>query len=308
MSESATVVPMDQVQKLSRDLAKAASTLSADEARYLVDCYYQMQEMRKAHDNRVFAMGELREPHELFKWFGRNAEVLEYQVQRALAKYAEGDPLGRWCLSLHGVGPVITAGLLANIDFAPWHCVPAKLDPKIKCCRERLPIEGELHSTCGRKRIEAVGHIWSFCGISAHQKWEPKTKRPWNAQLKTLCWKMGDCILKFSNSEKSFYGPYFRVRWEQEKKRNEQGLYAEQAKASLERHNYKKDTDAYKAYVKGVLPPAHILQRSKRWAVKLFLSHYFAVGYEIRWGEKPPAPYVFEHLGHKDIIPPPNWP
>ena len=32
------------VQRLNRDLVKAASTLSVDEARYLVDAYYAIQE------------------------------------------------------------------------------------------------------------------------------------------------------------------------------------------------------------------------------------------------------------------------
>ena len=36
------------VRRLRRDLVKAASTLSVDEARYLVDAYYAMQEHRKA--------------------------------------------------------------------------------------------------------------------------------------------------------------------------------------------------------------------------------------------------------------------
>ena len=58
-----------------------------------------------------------------------------------------------------------------------------------------------------------------------------------------------------------------------------------------------------------MLPPAHIHMRATRWVVKLFLSHYHAVGYEIETGQKPPKPYVFEYLeGHAHYIAPPNWP
>jgi len=270
-----SAISPEPIQRLTRDLCKAASSLSRQEVRYLVDSYYQIQELRKASHNQVRALLESGEPHELLRWFGDNSELLESQIRRGLQAYAESQRLGAWCLAQIGIGPVITAGLLAHIDI------------------EKAP---------------SVGNIWSFAGLAVGQEWRKGQKRPWNAQLKTLCWKAGQCFLKTSNHEESFYGRLLRERWEFEKQRNDSGALAAQAAAKLERFKINKSTDAFAAYSVGKLPPAHILQRACRWSVKLFLSHYFWVAYEIHYGSPPPNPYVHEHLGHVHIIPPPHWP
>ncbi len=44
---------LSPIVKLSKDLAKAAKMLSRDEARFLVDSYYQLQEIRKATTNQI---------------------------------------------------------------------------------------------------------------------------------------------------------------------------------------------------------------------------------------------------------------
>ena len=89
---------------------------------------------------------------------------------------------------------------------------------------------------------------------------------------------------------------------------NEAGAYKGQAEAKLLKFKIGQDTDAYKAYSQGKLPPAHIHARAKRYAVKLFLAHYHHVGYELLHGELPPRPFVIEHMGHVDYMGPPNWP
>lgn len=50
------------IHRLKRDLVKAAATLSIDEARFLVDAYYQIQEHRKTAGNQVRAIAESEEP------------------------------------------------------------------------------------------------------------------------------------------------------------------------------------------------------------------------------------------------------
>jgi len=58
-----------------------------------------------------------------------------------------------------------------------------------------------------------------------------------------------------------------------------------------------------------MLPPAHIHARARRYAVKLFLSHYHHVAYEVATGQKPPKPYVLDRIpGHTHYVAPPNWP
>jgi hypothetical protein len=264
---------LDAVTRLSRDLREAAKTLTETEARYLVDHYYAVQEYRKASANQVRAMAA--EPHLVLAWFYEQAEVLENQIKGALHKWALESPVGKWSLSVHGIGPVISAGLLAHIDIT---------------------------------KAPTAGQIWSFAGLNPGAKWEKGEKRPWNAGLKTLCWKIGESFVKVSGNPKALYGRLYLERKAFEQQRNDAGELKEQAKAKLENFKIAKTTEAYGHYSSGKLPPAHIHARAKRWAVKLFLSHWHAVAYRYKYDKDAPEPYVFAHLHHSDHIEIPNWP
>jgi len=256
---------LDPVNKLTKDLKEATTTLSSQEVRYLVDSYYQMQENRKRSQNQVRALTDSAEPHEVLNWLAENNRILENQIKRALDAYSASQSIGQWAREVVGIGPVIAAGLIAHIDI---------------------------------KKAPTVGHIWRFAGLDPTQKWEKKQKRPWNASLKTLCWKIGESFVKVSGKDEAVYGKIYIERKEFEMKKNEAGDYAEQAKAKLEKFKIGKDTDAYKHYIEGRLPPAHIQARVKRYAVKLFLSHLHETWYIMETGEKPPLPYPIAILGH----------
>ena len=175
------------VQRLGRDLAIAASTLSDEEARFLVDAYYQMQEGRKRTANQARSMDA--EPHSVLVWLREQDEILEGQIKRALEKYTDARPIGQWMKSHHGIGPVIAAGLLAHIDIT---------------------------------KASTAGKIWRYAGLDPTSKWEKGNKRPWNAELKTLCWKIGQSFMKFSGDDACFYGHVYRERKAYEVARNEQ--------------------------------------------------------------------------------------
>ena len=72
---------LEAVTRLSRDLKKAAQTLSPDEARYLVDAYYQMQGDRIRSTNQVRALTASEEPHQTIAWLADNAGVLERSIR-----------------------------------------------------------------------------------------------------------------------------------------------------------------------------------------------------------------------------------
>ena len=91
------------------------------------------------------------------------------------------------------------------------------------------------------------------------------------------------------------------------RRKNENLEYKEQAEKKLEKFNIGKNTEAYKWYSQGKLPPAHIQARAKRYAVKIFLSHLFSVWYELDRGKLPPKPYAIAILNHAHEIPIPNW-
>lgn len=259
--------------RLTRDLAEAARMLTPDEARFLVDAYYLIQKDRIRADNQLRALSESGEPASVLSWLGEQSRVLETQVKRALDKYSDAQPVGLWARGIVGVGPVIAAGLLAHIDIS---------------------------------RCPTVGHIWAFAGLDPTREWGKGERRPWNADLKTLCWKLGESFVKVSAHENDIYGKVYAARKAQEIERNERGDFADQAAAALTAKRYKKDTDAFKHYTAGLLPPAHIHARAKRYAVKLFLAHLHDVWYQEHFGTAPPKPYMIEHLGHTHFIPPPR--
>ena len=258
------------IAALTRDVKKAADTLSRQEARYMVDLFRQIQDYRIQSGNQITSM--LDEPHELFTFMAGQMATLERQIQATLDRWSLADPLGQWARAQRGVGPVIAAGLLAHIDL------------------DKAP---------------TVGHIWRFAGLDPTVVWNKGEKRPWNADLKVLCWKLGESFTKVSGHPDGYYGHIYKNRKAIELERNAAGDFADQAAQVLATRKIGKETDAYAAYSVGKLPPAHIHARAKRYAVKMFLSHYHEIGYELM-GKTPPKPFAIAHMEHAHYIPPPR--
>ena len=308
------------LKTLRLDLKNASKILTPEEARYTVDLYYQVQNYRiraeaqkkatarakclkcgelcswkytKTKDRVIIAhvvtdgdggetdcegAGEIAteivsEPNALVTWLFEEFEGIEKMIQSSMDTFSDQSPVGQWMKSLYGIGPVIAGGLLAHIDIT---------------------------------RAPTVGHIWNFAGLNPKVKWEKGKKRPWNAELRTLCWKAGESFVKTCNKDGDVYGHLYLKRKAVELEQNAKKAFADQAKEALETKTWKKDTEAYKAYVQGLLPPARIHARAKRWAVKLFLSHLHTVWYFVHYGKMPPKPFVLAHLGHAHYIPVPH--
>lgn len=277
---------LEPIIKLERDMMRALrgggpGGITDNEARFLVDLYYTMQKQRVGLNNQVKGLardakkaGNEPEPHEVIAWALHNAEVFENQIKKVLAVYVEVHPMHWFFAQTLGIGPVLAAGLLAHIDI---HKAPT------------------------------VGHIWNFAGLNPDIQWKKGQKRPFNGQLKTLCWKIGDSFVKLSGRDDAYYGKRYRERKAYEMARNASGDLSGQAAAKLEQCNIGKSTDAYAAYSTGQLPPAHIDRRARRWTEKLFLSHLHQ-----RWHEQEigpvPKPFAVAHCGHAHIIDPPQIP
>ena len=303
MTQSDDKYPDDETQtdvriKLSKELKAAVATLKPHEVRFLVDYYYQAQDNRIRTAGQVRAMettGETK--HAILDWLFDKNDQFEKQIRVALGAYSESHPVGRWSRSVVGIGPVIAAGLLAHIDIT---------------------------------KAPTVGHIWKFAGLDPTSKWNKGEKRPWNAALKVICWKAGESFVKVSGNETAVYGKYYVDRKRAEATKNDAGNFAEQARSNVERVG--KTTDAWAWYAgcypggtftkwleladakarekflkeskvdpdRGVnmLPPGHIQARARRYAVKLFLSHWHEVAYQNHYGKAPPLPYPIAILGH----------
>ena len=267
--------------KMDREMVLSAANLSAPEARFLVANYYASQDMRKRLDGQMRHLGDkagveaVNEDGEktllMPTVLTRTANIfatIEGDVQRALKKFAEGTTIGQWCLSQHGVAAVITAGLLAHLDI------------------EKAP---------------TVGHFWRFAGLDPSAKWKKGEKRPFNRELRQICWHMGQNCKLTSNHPDAFYGRIYRSRKELLVLKNEAGKFAERAKSF-----FTKSLEAKKTLASGKLPAGNLDSQACNFAAKIFLSHLHAVMYWDRYQKAPPKPFAISILGHAHEIKIPN--
>lgn len=345
------------VQRLTKDLVNAAKLMTPQEARFLVDQFYISQDNRIRYDGQVRAMVQSGEPNLVLTWMSLQSSAMEAQIKRALDKFTDEHPVGAWIKGLFGFGPVLAAGLVAHIDI------------------EQAPTAGHIWSYAGivpgkewvsRERSAAwvkengLDHVKAaldfnrnpenILAMATHDSEGNKiemtakslaaaiSRRPWNPELKKLCFKIGECMVKFANNEECHYGHIYRERKLMEWDRNLGGVFTEQAKMDAERYGrsteaylwtggYYKAEDVRKMIEKGVsltpdqlkkikgekgsgthmLPPAHIHARARRYAVKIFLSHLHEVWYETHFKRRVPNPFVIEHMGHVHRIKVPNY-
>lgn len=266
--------------RLTAEQRREITRFNRDQAMALVSQYTSMQKQRigatlriKAHQRRVGILASMP----LVEGLQKQMAKLERVCGTYLQVYAESQLLGRWCLSNHGIGPICVAGLLAHIDL---------------------------------NIAKSAGQIWSFAGLNPNQVWEKGEKRPYNAKLKTLCWRLGECLKKVSKHPDCFYGALYQRRKVLELKRDAEGLNEEEAHKRLDKARIKGSRISpaqRKIWESGHLQPIGIDRRAMRWAIKIFLSHYHYVGRTILTGEAP-EPWIIVHGGHTKWIEPPNWP
>ena len=274
----ATAVSFTNMEKLSRrDIAAAMATYAADigsdetraQFRYMVNQYYMMQENRKRTDNQLRSAGIDVSANSVLQYLSRNSHDTEKFIKTCLDFYTSMHPVGIWMKDITGIGPVISAGILAHIDI---------------------------------RRCPTSGHIESFAGYNPTVKWEKGQKRPFNMALKTLLFHAGMGFIKNSGKDKCVYGKWYLAKKKEYMDKNEAGEYSAQAEYDL-LHKYKdKNTSAYKSCKEGKLPQAQILARARRWTIKLFVSHLHEHWYTLEFGEPPAKPYAIAILGHAHHI------
>jgi hypothetical protein len=242
-----------------------AQNLPAAELRLLVANYYAAQEMRKRSDMQLRHLGD-KPLLWISTYMAESFADIELQIAHSFDKILTG-AISAWIRAQRGIGPIITAGLLAHIDIT---------------------------------KAPTAGHIWRFAGLDPSLKWEKGQKRPYNADLKQICWHLGQCFMKQSNDPDCFYGKLYRQRKEFEIARNDSGGNAETAKAfKVSPGATKIVKDKLKT---GKLPDFNIDARARRYAVKIFLSHLHAVWHWHHFRRHAPTPYVIEYGGHAHVI------
>jgi hypothetical protein len=307
---SSIVVKVDSNKvALSKELLKAGSKLKPSEGRFLVDRYYQLQDDRIKSEGQLRSLykGEewpdyikeaLKNPATILEWMHTINMQLEEEIKKALKKFAENNFMGKWAMEQCGIGPVLSAGLLVHLEI------------------EQAP---------------TAGHLWSYAGFDPTREWKKGEKRPFNAKLKTLCFKIGESFVKVKSRDQDIYGKIYQDRKALEMSRNKQGLFAEQAKemakkfkanksVSYDWYSGKVTTEAYKEFLKKkeasslakpktvgegegihMLPPGHIHARARRYAVKMLLSDWHEIAYQDHYKKERPLPFPVAHLGHAHV-------
>lgn len=248
--------------------------------RELVKAYYRIQDARIAIAAQSRELLKYGKSNELNDHIAKNMKYMEQSLVDPFIHFTNSYVAGRWAISQYGIGPVITAGLLSNIDISKAH---------------------------------TAGSIWRFAGMDPTVVWQKGEKRPWNADLKVLVWKIGQSFMKFSGRDQCFYGKLYLQDKARRVQANEAGAYSDRAKSILSDREWKKDNVTRRRLQAGYLPDGQIDAQARRFAAKIFLSHFHTVWYEDHQSNlqgvpvRAPRPYVIQHGGHVHMIEIPNY-
>lgn len=230
-------------------------------------------------------------------------DITRAETAGAIWRYAGLDPTSEW------LGKERAAELVnefvpprAPVTRAVVETIAARTGRRFEyLVRWSMPKSDDIDE---RVRRSFTDEEWPERWITRQGLINALARRPYNDELKTLCWKIGDCIMKASNREGAFYGKIYRERKMLEVARNEQRLFADQAARSLATRNIT-DKKLRETYEDGRLPAGRLELRAERYATKLFLAHWFEVAYEAHHGRPAPVPYPIAILGHAHRIDPP---
>jgi len=285
-----------------------------------------MQKQRIGNGQRALALSKTNEPNLVFDHLGNGFQMLEDQVKKTLEIFATSHYIGRYMMSIRGIGPVIAAGLIAYIgDISACPTVGhiwayGGYDPKRKwigaTAAERTfkeasattedlrEIAAMIAEEIGTSRENFFKQVENAGGFTKANVISVGSRRPWNAKLKVLFWKIGQSFLK-QPADKCLYREIYDARKAYEHAKNAKGEYAEEAARLLSEKNYGKTTEAYKAMIQGRLSDGHIHARACRYATKMFLSHIHQVWWEHVTKTPAPKPFAIAQLEHAHFIEPP---
>ena len=246
------------------DISKMGGEMGMEEVKVFVQLYRQRQIDRLAHESQLRELNKIGKDSTALRVLAAQAYECEQVIKIAMDEWTTTHVLGAWMRRIYMVGPVIAAGILSELDIT---------------------------------KAKTAGAFMRFGGIDPTAKWEKGQRRPFNAKLKQYLYYAGDVFNKARNNEKCFYGnkiilPYIKHYSEQ----NEAGAYIETAKQLVA--TCSKNTQAYKAGLKGMLSDYHIKKRAIYKGKQIFVSHLFDEWYRLHYNQEPPAPYVIAHMGH----------
>lgn len=339
-------VTLEGLASISKKVKESVRTVDKTQIRIIVDTYYQAQAARITIENQLRAVEQGYDESiqdTAIYWMVQDARNRENQIKKMIEEYAANHPVCQWAMANKGIGAIFAVKLWAAIDMDKCHHANQFLnylgqnDNNIPWLGTEKATEmvNQAWSDCGLGKSDPVNDdviiklamksgrkfetiLNGFNNHKARTEATSKTKNtdrtlmikymakpPYNLDMKTTAFLIGDSFVKFSNRG-SKYGMLYRERRAWETMRNENLEYKDQAERMLSEKNWDKSTTTYKSLSEGKLSAGHINQRAKRWATKIFLTHFF----EACWlythpGEsKPPVIYPIAFQDHVDYIEP----
>lgn len=259
---------------LVRDLRNMTMSASAPTTRDIVRTYYDLQDLRVLIAQRAQDLSSHNNSYDVLQYYAAEIKRLESGLLRPMLIYAKSTVPGRWALAQHGIGPVFAAGLVAHIDIT---------------------------------RAPTAGSVWRYAGLDPTNIWSKGSKRPWNPDLKNLSWKIGQSFMRLASHDDCYYGKLYLADKLRRTNKNKAGDYADAAQTALQSKDWN-DATARAILESGHLPDSQIDAQARRFAVKIFLSHYHAVAYQDHHGLPAPRPYIIDHGDRTEELTIPHFP
>lgn len=144
---------------------------------------------------------------------------------------------------------------------------------------------------------DSISALWKFCGFSVENGVAPKRakgeKLSYNSQLRSMCWRLGSCLLR---AQGKFYEYYLS-----QKERYKQSYVNRGWQIIPATSLPLKDGKRYES--EGIISEGHVHNQALRKMIKLFLA---CLWLEWREAEGLPVtePYAIGKLGHNSMIRP----
>lgn len=341
-NDSQTQLVLEGLASISKEVKSSVVTMNKNEIRIIIDSYYQTQELRKTLTAQIRNVNNgqdeiLPDNYKAIEWLAKDLQNRENQIKKLIDEFCKSVPVCRWALQIKGIGPVFAANLYRYIDLSKCHYATQFLSyagfndnnaPWLGKEKATKLVDSVFEKNNLKNNAKVDDYILLQVAVQSgrnlrvvkqafnkHRECAAKSdsdrtvlikvmsKPPYNKDLKSLCYLIGESFCKNQNRG-SLYGEIFKERKALETLRNENGEFADQAAKLLKEKNYSKDTDTYKYLIQGKLSPGHIVARARRYATKIFLTHFFEATHISERGTTPPSLYVIEHMGHKDYIAP----
>jgi hypothetical protein len=244
------------------------SKLDNNSVRKIVTSYNKIQEAKLSVES-ILAKNE---SIQIIDQMLDTLSSIDKLVKRPLTNYIGDSEVGQWAMSQYGMGPVLTAGLMSHIDIT---------------------------------KANTAGAIWRYAGLDPHASESGKVA--YNGELKNICWKIGLNFAKYANRSQCFYGKFYLQDLARRTESNNNFEYADRAQSIALNVDSKNKTNVA-LLSSGKLPQDQIDAQARRFAVKIFLSHYHAVAYQEHYGIEPDRPSIIYIDGTEQRISIPNNP